>query len=860
MYAFAMLHLSSRPLRRLVTLTSLAALTACSLTLENVILDGSRDNGAADGSAVGDSLDMPAPTDSPTDVPADVADAVDAIDAPAEIAADAPVDSPDTVDVPADTCATNVERCNGLDDNCNGQVDEGIAPVVCGVGVCRRTVPGCTAGMINACSPGSPQIEICNGLDDNCNGTMDEALTPVACGVGACAVTVAACGDMGPNRCVPGAPVREICGNSIDDDCDGTVDDGCHCDLYVSEVGSFDPSAGASPSNPAATVAHALRLASTISMRPLRVCVAATPNGGRCGFAYLESVTMLNDVSVYGGYRSDTWVRDGTCSTNVTAPYVGSSGLAPAVTFPTTIVSAGTTFDGFTVGHALPALGLAAVGATVVFSGTGVLSNNTIFAPSTTLTSIGVNMAPSTGAIPATPPLVTQNSIVPPANGVGSTAVGVRTAGMTGARIVSNVQILAGNATSRSAGVWVEGTTGVQITNNANISGGTVASSSGGAMSVGVLVTLASDGLVVARNAIVTGGPALIESNGVRMDGATGTVTVWNNTLLAGGTGTIATSARVVGTSIGTTSGVLVLASNINVEARASAGNQDRTVWCSNPLAQCRVVGNARISGAPSGVGSTNWNDIVFDSGTPGLIIGNRLAGCASGCTDAAGIALNAAGSVLVERNVIDTQVAVNGGLGIFTQGTATLIQNNFVAVSTGSGIFVNRAGPAGAQALVHSNTVVGVVVPTGATRDMNLLVCVFEGSSAGPAPLFRNNIAVCTAPSSLTRHAFRELGALGDPGVFQNNELFGCDVAYQDVETGAVNNIATINAFADIPTNGGNVAMPPGFVGGGDFHLAGSSGLIDRGSGAAGLPALDFDGNARPARTAPDIGCDEVP
>ena len=33
----------------------------------------------------------------------------------------------------------------------------------------------------------------CDGLDNDCNGTVDDLLPPVSCGIGACARTVASC-------------------------------------------------------------------------------------------------------------------------------------------------------------------------------------------------------------------------------------------------------------------------------------------------------------------------------------------------------------------------------------------------------------------------------------------------------------------------------------------------------------------------------------------------------------------------------------------------------------------------------------------------------------------------------------------
>jgi hypothetical protein len=64
------------------------------------------------------------------------------------------------------------EICNGIDDNCNGQVDEGFnlgAPCDGPDGdFCLDDKITC-----NGCSEGADNIEICNGIDDNCNGVID---------------------------------------------------------------------------------------------------------------------------------------------------------------------------------------------------------------------------------------------------------------------------------------------------------------------------------------------------------------------------------------------------------------------------------------------------------------------------------------------------------------------------------------------------------------------------------------------------------------------------------------------------------------------------------------------------------------
>ncbi len=134
-------------------------------------------------------------------------------------------------------CAPTTEICNGLDDDCDGLVDEGF-----GVGdVCSTGVGACAAlGQIvcgidqlgtecNAVA-GSPSAEACNGLDDDCDGTVDQGDPG---GGGACATGLTGVCGAGTLHCAGGvlqcvqsvAASGEAC-NGLDDDCDGAVDQG----------------------------------------------------------------------------------------------------------------------------------------------------------------------------------------------------------------------------------------------------------------------------------------------------------------------------------------------------------------------------------------------------------------------------------------------------------------------------------------------------------------------------------------------------------------------------------------------------------------------------------------------------------
>ncbi len=69
----------------------------------------------------------------------------------------------------------NSETCDGLDNDCNGIVDDNTGGAVCGVSVgnCVSGTMQCISGQLKCTGSSGPQTELCNGQDDDCDGVID---------------------------------------------------------------------------------------------------------------------------------------------------------------------------------------------------------------------------------------------------------------------------------------------------------------------------------------------------------------------------------------------------------------------------------------------------------------------------------------------------------------------------------------------------------------------------------------------------------------------------------------------------------------------------------------------------------------
>lgn len=171
----------------------------------------------------------------------------------------------DCDDASAAINAAALETCNGRDDNCNGDIDEGLSRSWWfrdedgdgfGVDSAPTRVLACVAppGFVAAagdCQPFDPSKfpgapELCNNLDDDCDGQPDAPGGGYAdtdfggTSVYPCLTTRQGVCRAGTFQCVAGgsgvvrqctsvqAPDLDRC-NFLDDDCDGTVDEAPTC-------------------------------------------------------------------------------------------------------------------------------------------------------------------------------------------------------------------------------------------------------------------------------------------------------------------------------------------------------------------------------------------------------------------------------------------------------------------------------------------------------------------------------------------------------------------------------------------------------------------------------------------------------
>jgi hypothetical protein len=181
------------------------------------------------------------------------------------------------------------EVCNGLDDDCDGEIDEALynACLLCGplseekcdndfdddcdgslnegckcpdnevrncgieIGECHSGTQVCNDNVWGECLGAVFSTEeTMNGLDDDCDGVVDNCMVSADCAPGICVFNKCVVDEaltayiIPPNKTVIWSGDNTETCDGVDNDLDGSVDEGCPCDMFPESLKKPKPCGG----------------------------------------------------------------------------------------------------------------------------------------------------------------------------------------------------------------------------------------------------------------------------------------------------------------------------------------------------------------------------------------------------------------------------------------------------------------------------------------------------------------------------------------------------------------------------------------------------------------------------------------
>ena len=223
----------------------------------------------------------------------------------------------------------NPEICDGLDNNCNGLVDDGLTFDLDGDG--HTSLDSCQ-GTADDCDDNDPynfpgNIETCDGYDNNCNGQIDEGLPTVDAdgdgysAIGSCGGSADDCNDNDPSI-HPGAQ-ESYPADGIDQNCDGQdlvapIDAQCGNCHGLNVINSIHSTTVAAPDG-SCQGCHSSQLSSVLYSHYGKTVRTAGNNLAAGAVISCTSCHDWHDVNNYptGVYTNFVWAKV-TSATNLT--------------------------------------------------------------------------------------------------------------------------------------------------------------------------------------------------------------------------------------------------------------------------------------------------------------------------------------------------------------------------------------------------------------------------------------------------------------------------------------------------------------------------------------------------------------
>ena len=283
--------------------------------------------------------------------------------------------------------------------------------------------------------------------------------------------------------------------------------------------------------------------------------------------------------------------------------------------------------------------------------------------------------------------------------------------------------------------------------------------------------------------------------------------------------------------------GIVIQASSPTISGNVITGN----AACSGgggiyagfaaPLIQNNVISHNTQSGCSGGVGG---GGIELRGAGAAEVIGNQIMNNSWTSGDGGGIVMDAAGTPLIENNLIRgntatgvSPAAVGGGIAMYNDSDPVIVQNLIINNTADRGAGVSLSVPFGSMGPVLVNN---TIVNNSATQSASAVYATgFDYNSE-----LYNNLMIA---GGVTNAVTCDTTYSPTSPIFQNNDGYSGNLA------------AFAGSCSGIQGSSGNISADPLFSNpsGADYTLQYASTVIDAGlNSASDLPSTDFGGQPR--------------